>query len=90
MNALLIFLQVGLPLLLISWLAVPPPRSQLALWALVTVTALGLTAVGLTGLWTLPGNHVVLAFDGAHEVMRFLVRNDRFSVPSSEGFGQTD
>ena len=47
-------LQLALPLLLISWIAVYPPRSALAFWAQATATATALLAIALTGLWLFP------------------------------------
>jgi len=50
----LLALQFALPLILIAWIGIAPPRSLLGFWIQVVATAAGLFALGLTGLWTFP------------------------------------
>lgn len=50
----IVALQLALPLLLISWVALYPPRSALGFWAQATATATALLAIALTGLWLFP------------------------------------
>ena len=47
-------LQSVVPLALVAWLAVTPPRSTIGFWTQAIATALGLNAVGTTGLWLFP------------------------------------
>lgn len=47
-------LQLALPLLLVSWMAIYPPRSTLAFWVQSVATATALLAVALIGLWLFP------------------------------------
>lgn len=50
-----IFLLQGvLPLLLIAWLLVAPPRARLAFWLQFSATAVALWALALLGIWLLP------------------------------------
>jgi Peptidase family M23 len=51
---LLFFLQFLLPLCLIGWIALAPPRSRLAFYMQGLGSAAGLLAMGLTGLWLFP------------------------------------
>lgn len=48
----LILLQAGVPLLLVAWLAVKPPRSRVARLAHSVAAGAWLLAAELTGLWT--------------------------------------
>ncbi|MBF2049759.1 MAG: M23 family metallopeptidase [Leptolyngbya sp. IPPAS B-1204] len=54
MLAAIILLQLLLPLLLIGWIAIVPPRSLLGFWMQAIATALGLLALARTGLWVFP------------------------------------
>lgn len=47
-------LQTVVPLALIAWIAVVPPRSVIGLWTLALATALGLIALSLTGILLVP------------------------------------
>jgi hypothetical protein len=46
-------LQFAIPLILVLWIAVAPPRGLLGFWIQVVATATVLFAVGLAGLWTI-------------------------------------
>ena len=50
----LYFAQAAVPLALIVWIAVAPPRSHVGFWVQVLVTALGVYAVARLGLWLFP------------------------------------
>jgi hypothetical protein len=47
-------LQLALPLIFISWVALAPPRSLIGFWIQIGATAAGLLTIGLYGLWLLP------------------------------------
>ena len=47
-------LQSLVPLALVVWLAAAPPRSIIGFWTQALATAVGIVAVGLTGLWVFP------------------------------------
>jgi len=55
-------LQTILPLVLIAWLALAPPRSVAGVWMQVLATGAGLLAIGLTGIWLFPPWWTVYAF----------------------------
>jgi Peptidase family M23 len=57
-------LQLALPLLLVSWMAIYPPRSTLGFWVQATATATALLAIGLIGLWLFPPWWVSWVFAG--------------------------
>lgn len=54
MIALLIGLQIGLPLALIAWLAIAPPRNFLGVLLQAFVTAITLLAIARMGVWVFP------------------------------------
>ncbi len=54
MITLLIGLQIGLPLVLIAWLAIAPPRNVLGVSLQAFVTAITLLAVARMGVWIFP------------------------------------
>ena len=51
---ILTLLQALLPLALIGWLALAPPRSMLGFWVHAVAIGLSLVALGLAGIWTFP------------------------------------
>ncbi len=52
---LILYLVQGLvPLGLIAWLALAPPRSIAGMWMQVLATGTGLIAIGVTGIWAFP------------------------------------
>lgn len=51
---ILTLLQALLPLVLICWLAIAPPRSLLGFWTQAAAIGLGLAALALVGIWTFP------------------------------------
>ncbi len=57
-------LQLFLPLMLIGWLAMAPPRSVAGFWIQTTATALALLTLALTGLWLFPPWRTPYAFAG--------------------------
>lgn len=50
----LFLLQLVLPLLLIAWMALAPPRTLFAFWLQVFATAAALSAAALLGIWLVP------------------------------------
>jgi Peptidase family M23 len=54
MITLLIGLQIGLPLALIAWLAISPPRNLLGVSLQAFVTAITLLAIARMGIWVFP------------------------------------
>lgn len=50
----LYLLQTLVPLALIVWIAVAPPRSSLGFWTQAIATGVGVVAVGYTGVWLFP------------------------------------
>jgi hypothetical protein len=54
MITLLIGLQIGLPLALIAWLAIAPPRNLLGVSLQAFVTAITLLAIARMGVWVFP------------------------------------
>ncbi|MGQ0696688.1 MAG: M23 family metallopeptidase [Panacagrimonas sp.] len=57
-------LQFALPLILVAWIGVAPPRSLFGFWVQVAATALALFALALTGIWILPPWWAPCAFAG--------------------------
>lgn len=47
-------LQSLVPLALVVWLAIAPLQSAIGFWTQAFVTAIGIAAIGLTGLWLFP------------------------------------
>ncbi len=50
----LYLLQALVPLVLIGWLAVAPPRSAVGFWVQALGTGVGLVAISMTAIWTFP------------------------------------
>lgn len=51
---ILYLLQAAAPLVLITWLALAPPRSISGFWTQAITTGIGLLAISVTGIWTFP------------------------------------
>lgn len=58
----LYLLQTLVPLALIAWLALAPPRSLAGVWMQGLGTGAALLAIGLTGVWALPPWWTIYAF----------------------------
>ena len=54
MIALLIVTQIFLPLVLIAWLAIAPPRNLMGVAVQAVVTAMILLAIARMGVWIFP------------------------------------
>ncbi len=63
--ALLLVLQIALPLVLLGWLALTPAASIVGLGLQILGTALCLAALGLTGLWMFPPWWMAYVWGGA-------------------------
>lgn len=50
----LYLLQTIVPLILITWLALAPPRSTAGFWTQALATGVGLLAISMTGIWAFP------------------------------------
>ena len=46
--------QLALPVLLIAWIALAPPRSLAGFWVQALATGIGLLALARSGVWLLP------------------------------------
>jgi len=51
---ILYLLQAIVPLVLIAWLVLAPPRSEAGFWTQAIATGVGLVAIGMTGVWAFP------------------------------------
>lgn len=50
----LYLLQAIVPLALIAWLALAPPRSTVGFWVQAITAGLALVAIGMVGIWSFP------------------------------------
>lgn len=59
---ILYLLQTIVPLILIAWLALAPPRSATGFWTQALATGVGLLAISMTGIWAFPPWWTIYAF----------------------------
>lgn len=65
----LFLLQLVLPLTLVAWMGLAPPRAWLAFWLQAVATATALWTMALLGIWLVPPWWAPHAFGGALAVM---------------------
>jgi hypothetical protein len=84
----LYLIQTFVPLVLIAWLGLFPPRSIAGFWVQALAIALGLLAIGLTGIWTFPpwwGPYVFAALLVAAIIYGKVRRRDQRLLPIGLG-----
>jgi hypothetical protein len=58
----LYLLQAIVPLVLVAWLAIAPPRSTVGFWVQAIAAGLAFVSIGMVGIWTFPPWWVLYVF----------------------------